>query len=159
MKKETWGKSDIGLIMVVVGLLLMMLVLAGCAKKPEYPPYYLGSDYLVSDCEWIGCLDEEYIEEICYRNHIDPNGKWHIGCPLCKHAFIEKTTDDRNFPYELSFCNFLFVAQEIIDKIEPGESVTIDILGGNSRVYCNKCLYPLGMDWRVFDWEYSLGNL
>jgi len=36
MKKETWDKSDIGLIMVVVGLLLMMLVLAGCDKETEH---------------------------------------------------------------------------------------------------------------------------
>lgn len=134
---------------IVTWILMLIFALFGCSRKPEYPDCYLGSDYLVSDCEWTGCLDEDFIEQACYTNHIDPNGRWRIECPLCKTAYVEKTTNG-DFPHDLSFCYFLGVA---LDLIREPQRAADYYSYGYAKVFCSRCLYPLGMDWRVFDWS------
>lgn len=143
-------RDNIGLFLIYAIIMAVLfaigIIVCGCADSDEYR---------TSDCEWHGEYVEDLILEMCCIDGVDFENNWIFHCPECIGASYTRFKD--------SGClirGFLFVGKEVIEKIEPGEEVEINIFAVEYKtdVYCSICEYPLGYDWKLIDFSGKTKN-
>ena len=85
------------------------------------------------------------LELLCKRHNIDiedVNDSYIISCPKCIYggARMQKSpTGSLYYGFHLAYPE--------LEKLRPGESAIVSTT--HSQIYCNKCLYPIGSDWKI----------
>ena len=132
-------------IRVMVGVLIGLVigVIIGFddgVRSPKKPPSLQTSEFQVRD------TGDDFLKELCERRGVDFDGEWVYCCPRCVKggAMIQRGLTGS------VYYGFLCTYPEL-EELKPGE--TVDVNTSHSQTYCNKCRYPEGTDWIIYQIE------
>ena len=98
---------------------------------------------------------KEAVLKILSENGVDYGSQWLLSCPKCSCAMLRKENKGDLFKGFITNFHFAYCPARWPDLEKWQDGLTFiynfSAESQNNQVYCNKCLYPLGTDWKVVD--------